>query len=192
MVFILLHSIAFSSCIKDRTFTISQVPSPIGPGGKNNILPGTLLVNEILATGSTNYNELILPGNPNGGSDWIEVFNTTNDTILLEAGKWFVSDSLSNPTKYKLPQSTILPRGFLVIWADGMDTVISQIHTNFSLSKNGEESVLYYKKSSSNEYVVDQQTFGAQQSAKSFARLPDGSTYWDFSTNPTPGQPNKQ
>jgi hypothetical protein len=141
------------------------VPSPIGPGGKNNILPGTLLVNEILATGSTNYNELILPGNPNGGSDWIEVFNTTNDTILLEAGKWFVSDSLSNPTKYKLPQSTILPRGL---------------------------SVLYYKKSSSNEYVVDQQTFGAQQSAKSFARLPDGSTYWDFSTNPTPGQPNKQ
>lgn len=180
-----------SSCLKDRSFA---PPSPIGPGpgGKDSIVFGTLVINEFQARGSTFYNELVPPGTPGGGSDWIEIFNTTYDTILLEADRWYITDSLGNNKKYKLPEVTINPRGYLVVWADNFDTVITQIHTNFALNKDGEDIGLFYQRPSDNIIIpVDTLTFGPQQSGVSFGRLPDGSSNWSIFSNPTPGGPNQ-
>jgi hypothetical protein len=173
------------SCIKDRTFSPPS-NEVIGPGGKGNIQVGTIVVNEFMASGSPFDNEL------NKASDWFELYNTTLDTITLEEGKWYASDSLSNLKKFKLPEVTLLPRGFTIIWADGADTVISQIHTNFSLNKDAEQVVLYYDKGASHSITVNQITYGVQQSGKSYGRQPDGSSYFDFMTQPTPGLKNKQ
>lgn len=181
--------VLFMSCTKDRTFPIPQAAT--GPGGKDSIVKGTLVVNEFLARGSNNYNELILPGNPDGGSDWMEVYNTTNDTILLEAGKWFVSDSIGDSKKFKLPEVNINPKSYLLLWCDAMDTVITQIHTNFSLSKDGEQLVLNYEPTSGNIVEIDSYNFGLQQSGISFGRLPDGGNNWTSFNNPTPGTANQ-
>ena len=84
LLFILFISAICSSCLKDREFPVPAVTT--GPGDRNNIQAGTILINEFEARGSQFYNELILPGNPDGGSDWMELYNTTEDTITLKAG----------------------------------------------------------------------------------------------------------
>jgi hypothetical protein len=187
-----ITSVVFGSCTKDRDFPVIINPNDTiaGPGSKDSIVEGTLRVNEFLARGGSFYNELVLPGNPNGGSDWIELFNTTNDTIVFEKNKWFITDTIGNNKKYQLPELTMLPRSFLVVWADGLDTVINQIHTNFNLSKDGEDIGLFYQ-SDSTLIKVDSYSFGTQQSGVSEGRLPDGGSTWTFFNTPTPGQPNQ-
>jgi hypothetical protein len=184
-------AISLGSCTKDRDFTLSINPNDTlpGPGGKDSIVAGTIKINEFLARGSTFYNELILSGNPNGGSDWIELYNTTNDTIEFVEGKWFITDSLADSTKYKLPSLTLLPKSFLVVWCDDMDTVITQIHSNFSLSKDGEDIGLYYQ-TDSTLLKVDGYTYGSQLSGISEGRKPDGSANWTTFSTPTPGASN--
>jgi hypothetical protein len=176
-------------CSHNRVFTNPNTKS-VGVGGNNDIEVGTLVINEFEAYGSTFTNELVLAGDTSGGSDWIEIYNTTLDTIQLESGKWFVTDSLPNPHKFKLPSCSILPQQYLLVWADGFDTTISQIHSNFKLSKNGEQIGITYQKDSSTSFFVDQLTFGLQQSAHSYGRIPDGSSNWNFMSNPSPNAMN--
>ncbi len=191
VVFLFVLAAFLSSCLKDRDFP-PPAPTGPGPGGKDSIIYGTLVVNEFLARGSTFYNELVPPGTPGGGADWIEIFNTTYDTILMEANRWYITDTLGDNKKYKLPEITINPRSYLVVWADDFDTVITQIHTNFGLSKDGEDLGLFYKRPSDDVIIpIDTLTFGLQQSGVSFGRLPDGSSNWSFFTSPTPGGANQ-
>lgn len=177
-----------SGCLKDRN-VMSAIPIP-GPGGSNQILPGTVVINEFMATGSMYYNELVTPAD-SVGSDWIELYNTTNDTLLLKSGQWFITDSLPNSQKFELPAITLYPHQYSLIWADGFDTVITQIHSNFKLSKSGEDIGLYYVKTPGESFFVDQLTFATQQNGSSFERLPDGSNNWGFSTQPSPNAPNR-
>ncbi|MBL7930137.1 MAG: hypothetical protein JNL47_11785 [Bacteroidia bacterium] len=180
-----------SSCLKDRSFAPPEPAGP-GPGGKDSIVYGTLVVNEFLARGSTFYNELVPPGTIGGGADWIEIFNTTYDTILMEANRWYITDSLGDNKKYELPELAINPRSFLIVWADGFDTVITQIHASFGLNKDGEDLALFYKRPADDVIIpIDTLTFGMQQSGVSFGRLPDGSTNWSFFSSPTPGSANQ-
>ena len=181
-----LLSCSFWSCTKDRTF---ELPPPSEPqGGADNIINGTLRVNEFMAKGSAFYNELDpIPGD----NDWVELFNTTNDTIYLASGEWFVTDDLADTTMFELPDTLILPRGFLTVHCDEQDTTITQIHSNFKLSSSGDDIGLYHKRSGE-WVVVDEYTFGAQNPGVSMARIPDGSTNWAVSANPTPNLPNQE
>lgn len=175
----------FVSCVKDRTF---QAPAPSVPvGDASHIGVGTLRINEFVATGSIQTNEL-----ETVSSDWFEVFNTTNDTIQLEGGHWFVTDTLGLYNKWAVPDTFILPRGFLVFWCDAQDAVITQMHTNFKLSGSGEQLGLYYSPADSTKFAIDSLSYGAQTSSESTARFPDGTTNWIVTFNNTPGNPNQE
>jgi hypothetical protein len=52
-------------------------------------------------------------------SDWIELFNTSPDTVRL-AG-WGLSDDKNKPYKWIFPDVKIAPGGYLVVWASGKD-----------------------------------------------------------------------
>jgi hypothetical protein len=121
----------------------------------------------------------------------VELFNTTNDTIYLASGEWFVTDDVADTTMFELPDTLILPRGFLTVHCDEQDTTITQIHSNFKLSSSGDDIGLYHKRSGE-WVVVDEYTFGAQNPGVSMARIPDGSTNWAVSANPTPNLPNQE
>jgi hypothetical protein len=100
---------------------------------------GILIINSFSAAGSQKENEF---GN---AEDWIELFNTTGNTLTLESGKWFLTDDVeSKPAKFELPELTIEPYGSLIIWCDKMNTVEDDIHTNFKLSSSGEKIGLFY------------------------------------------------
>src|SRR5687768_2602343 len=50
-------------------------------------------------------------------SDWIELFNSSAAGVNLE--NWTLTDSASQPAKWRFPAVTIAPRGFLVVFASG-------------------------------------------------------------------------
>jgi Lamin Tail Domain len=178
-----LFFLGFVGCTPDRTFEAPQAQPPIG--GANNIQIGTLRINEFMASGSTYSNELVL------GSDWIELFNTTSDTIRMTGGEWFITDTLGWQTKWVLPDTSILPRGYLVIWADGQDTTLTQMHSNFKLSASGEEIGIYYQPTGGHLIPVDSLQFLGQTSGMSQERFPDGTFNWIFTLHSTLGGSNE-
>lgn len=179
-----------ASCTKDRLpDTLGGQPptKPIGtdPNVTVPIERHSLFINEFVARGSENVNEF------GSTEDWIEVFNPSFSDVTLTGGRWYISDAgPSNPTKYQLPEITISARGFLLIWADNMDTVANDIHTNFALSGSGEHIILWYLDDSGNGVNVDDYLYGEQESAVSEGRTPDGGDTWTFFNAPSPGAPN--
>lgn len=74
-------------------------------------------------------------------SDWVELRNDSDEAVDLTG--WFLSDDPADPTKWKFP-SAVIPAGqSLVVFCSGQDTQEQgQLHTNFSLSSDGETLVL--------------------------------------------------
>jgi hypothetical protein len=71
-------------------------------------------------------------------SDWIEIYNPTNDAINLDG--WFLTDDTNDLEKWEFPAVEISRGGFLVVFASGKDRrdADEQLHTNFQLRAGGE------------------------------------------------------
>ena len=178
--FILISIAAFTvlvACTKDRDFPDNT---------QNDVKAGDVVINEYAVNGAILTNEF---GNTD---DWIELFNTTNDTAFIKQNRFYLSDDETDPYKYTVTKDTfITPGGYLLVFADGLDTIATQIHTNFSLSAAGEYISLWNLNSQNQAMEVDTRTFGAQPSGQSEGRSPDGSNTWLFFTTPTPGASNQ-
>jgi hypothetical protein len=164
--------ILIAACVKERII----LPKPKGDV--------KLYVNEIVSSGSTLISEF------GTAEDWFEIYNDSEDTFKSSGKTFYLSDTLGNRLKYKMPAFTIKPKGHLVIFCDGNNTVATQIHTNFKLSSAGENVLITYIGSSNDTVSVDTRTFGSIPSGKSDARVPDGSSNWKLTT-PTSGAPNQ-
>lgn len=168
----------FAACTKDRDF-----PDVINP---KDIAAGDVVINEYVATGSVLVDEF---GNT---SDWIELYNTTADTVFITANRWYLSDDAANPYKYAFPKDTFInPNGFFVLFADGLDTSATYLHTNFSLGAVGEDIVLSALNSKNQTIELDSRTFGPQTAGKSEGRSPNGEDNWVTFDTPTPGSANQ-
>ncbi len=98
--------------------------------GTNPRLP--VVINELMAS-----NTKTVKDQQNQYDDWIELFNTSSDTVSL-AGM-FLSDELMPKQKWKIPAKTVIPpRGYLLVWADEDTLDVGGLHANFKLSKSGE------------------------------------------------------
>lgn len=71
-------------------------------------------------------------------SDWIEVQNTSTETLNL-AG-YGLTDNAAEPTKWQFPAVELGAGEFLVVFASGKDRTAnpSRLHTNFRLAEDGE------------------------------------------------------
>ena len=67
-----------SACTKDRDFPDNNTP--------NDIEEGDVVINEYAVNGATLTNEF---GNTD---DWIELYNTTTDTVFIKQNRFYVSD----------------------------------------------------------------------------------------------------
>jgi hypothetical protein len=67
---------------------------------------------------------------------WIELHNAGSEVVNLEG--WYLSDARANPMKWAFPGVSILPGGYLVVFASGKDipTNLAELHTNFRLGKD--------------------------------------------------------
>ncbi|MBI2949911.1 MAG: lamin tail domain-containing protein [Verrucomicrobia bacterium] len=153
-------------------FWILNMPTP-GAANQTRQLgsPNRLRFNEWLA-------------NPNGGDDWIELFNPEEFPVALDG--CYLTDALSDPTKSPLrPLSYIPARGFLKIVADGQ-TGKGGHHADFRLSSHGGALGLY----AGDQTAIHTVMYGAQTTGISQGSLIDGSPALVHFSNPTPGKSN--
>lgn len=73
-------------------------------------------------------------------NDWLELYNTTSETIDLEG--CYLTDNVENPMKYQITAtdseaSTLIPpHGHCIVWCDKLQPV-TQLHASFKLSAGG-------------------------------------------------------
>ncbi len=145
-----------------------------------------VFINELMAS-----NDRDLTDEMGEYEDWIELYNAGSDTVDL-AGL-FLADTLPAINPWEFPAShpettTLLPDSFLVVFADKQPEQ-GLLHTNFRLSKNGEEVVLL-QRIGEDTLVVDHVIFGSQYKNVTFGRYPDGDPAFAFMTVTTPGISN--
>jgi hypothetical protein len=144
--------------------------------------PSMLYINELMADNATT-----LADESGEFDDWFEIYNGGDEPVWL--GDKFLTDNLDNPSKWPCPDYAIQPGEYLIIWADE-DGGQGQFHTNFKLSKDGEEIGLF--DSEANGFaLIDQVIFDQQQTDISYGRDPDGGEDWIFYVDPTPGISNE-
>src|SRR5437899_5935199 len=68
---------------------------------------------------------------------WIELCNGGSTPIGL--GGWFLTDSATNLTKWRLPGVVLLPEKYMILFASGKNRTndLAHLHTNFRLNKEG-------------------------------------------------------
>ncbi len=127
------------------------------------ISTGSLVINEILAI---NDNTVALS---NGQySDWIELYNNTADTLVLN--NLYLSDDISNPEKWIFPTGTlIMPHDYVIVWAED-GSISGEFLSGFGFSGSGEQAIISY----AGGIVVDSLTFPAQTADISYGRYPNG------------------
>lgn len=105
-----------------------------------SISSGSIVINEFLTGNDT----IIVPNSVSGRfDDWIELRNPTGTAVDL--GGWHLTDDPSEPTAWTFPAGTIIAdNGFLLVFAsgDGVPDANGNLHTNFKLSKSGENLAL--------------------------------------------------
>jgi hypothetical protein len=121
--------------------------------------------------------------------DWVELYNP--DRLAVDVGGMYLSDDPCTPAKWQFPLdqpdvTTIAPRGYLLIWADG-DVTASGLHAGFRLNADGEQILLV---DSDGATVIDSIEFDEQFADVSYGRYPDGDPNLRYMAAPTPGATN--
>ncbi len=177
------------------TFTIIQVSNGLQIGDTSTVVivikdndnipsyvPPLIYLNELNAF-NTNYPD------PNGQlDDWIEIYNADTQTVNLSG--YYITDLISNPTKFQFPQitaqMTMEPGSFKILWAD-QNTVQGPLHLNFTLSETGGFVGIF---APDGETLIDGAQYPAMSEGKTFGRYLDGADNWKLLFYPTPGAPN--
>ncbi len=140
----------------------------------------TVLITEVQAANTSTVTD-----DRGGYADWIELHNPTDTPITLLG--YTLTDDPTEPAKWALPAATLAPGAFLLVWASGRDQVTpAGWHTSFRLRRGGEYVGLFGPQGQ----VVDEVTFGEQETDVSLGRLETVSGEWVSFPIPTPGVAN--
>ena len=154
-----------------------------------------LQLNELLAINSTVVHE------PDFGefSDFLELRNTSAAAVDLTG--FTLTDDPADENKWTLPEMTLAPGQYLLIWTDGQDkrpgdtafvafknavTTMTALHANFRLSGDGEYIGLFDPQGN----PVDEITYCIQANDISFGRSTADPSQWLYFGEPTPGAAN--
>ena len=108
--------------------------------------------------------------------DAVELYNRT--TSPIDIGGWYLSNSRSNPTKFRIPTGTVIPaKGFRVIYEYQFNPAIVEAgRTAFTFSAAYDDSVVLLSADASGNPLrwEDEQNFPPSPNGVSFGRHPDG------------------
>lgn len=123
-------------------------------------------------------------------SDWIELYNTTDNDINL-AGV-YLTDNPAKPHKYQIPgtgnnSELIIPaHGFRIVWCDDKDP-INQLHASFKLEN---KDSAYICVCAADDSWADSLRYQAQGRWQTYGRFPDGTDRFAMFDRITIGQTN--
>jgi hypothetical protein len=144
-------------------------------------LRSQLLLNEI----SSSCNSAVLVDDNNNNSDWLEIYNPGASPV--NASGFYITNLLSNPLKWQLPNVSIPASGFLKIYCSGENRINGSFyHSNFKLERVGETVFLFNAAS----VMIDNVTFGDLDQNHSYGRSPNGAATWSVYSTPTPNSSN--
>lgn len=136
-------------------------------------------LNELMASNSSSITD-----EDGDHSDWIELHNFGDEPInLLGYG---LSDNAGNPFKWVMPDVSIAPGEYRIVFASGKDRYGAELHTNFAVSADGEVILLTHPTG----VMIDQIPPTPIPTDISFGRQPDATGPWVFFNEPTPGASN--
>ena len=154
-----------------------------------------VFINEFLASNLTTNPDMV---DFDDFSDWIELYNDENTDVNI--GGFYITDDFSQQLKWQIPANTIIPaKSYFLIWADGYNDVPGKTyvrdwwpdnnqyttkwcHTNFQLSKGGDEIGLF----DAGGNKIDSVLYSEQLTDVSYGRKPNGSNNWFYFGEPTP------
>ena len=116
-------------------------------------------------------------------SDWAELFNSGSSAVRLSG--YYLSDDALNPSKWALPDVTLVPGEYLIVFLSGKDITEGELHTSFKLSSTDDGLFL------TNYNGMRQDTITVPEELSpnvSIGRGPDGSLL--YFPRPTPGEAN--
>jgi hypothetical protein len=158
------------------------------------LLAGVPVLSATASTGPHISINEILASNSKGIEDedgdtvpWIELYNGGDEPVNLSF--FGLSDDPERPWRWLIPDTTLQPGAFLLIFASGKDraTPGRPLHANFRVSRDGEPVTL----TDINGNRIDHVPPTPMPVDISFGRFPDGSDNWVFFDRPTPGGPNR-
>lgn len=121
-------------------------------------------------------------------NDWIELYNSSSSDVDLTG--WHLSDKADNLAKWTFPTVTLKAGEFMQIFASGKNlTEVAEgkfLHTNFSLTSNGE--IIYLTDAKGK--IIHQTDSVAVPNDASRGLIPDGTGNWMFFAEPTPAAAN--
>lgn len=139
---------------------------------------GSVRISEVMSA-----DQLVLADGFGEFSDWVELYNTTDQTIDLSG--WCLSDDPTEPQKWMIPELVLEAGQRAVIFCSGRGvTVDGQMHAEFALSAAGESLIL----SSYAGNIVDAVNFPAAEDHTAFTFEADGQAV--PTAYPTPGYTN--
>lgn len=164
------------------------VPSNASLPLRGSVADGPVRINEIMAANLTGLRD-----EDGDVSDWIELFNVSNETVRLEG--WSLTDDRGAPDKWAFPAVDIGPNQYLVVFASGKDRRPGpggELHTNFALDAAGEFLALYPPERRRTLAPRLYSSYPPQTPDTSYGVFcPEGCEY-RFFTSPTPGGPNNE
>lgn len=100
-----------------------------------------VVINEFMASNASKepLEEGELLDEDDDSSDWIELYNPTDQTVNLNG--WYLINNDGNETKeWQFPAVELNPGEFLIVLASGKDRAVasSELHTNFVLGADGD------------------------------------------------------
>ena len=139
----------------------------------------TLVINEVC---TANHQSLV--SETLGTPDWVELYNGSRKALNLKG--YGLTDSPKQSYKYTLPDVTLEPGGYLLIYFTGGSEAADSdpLCTGFGLSRYGESLLLV----DANYNLLDSVDVPALEADVSYVRAADGS--WGYAVVPTPGEAN--
>ena len=113
----------------------TEISSGSNPKNADSVPSFPTLDNVLISEFMANNNDTLLDSDEES-SDWIELWNPTDSDISLD--NHFLTDSATQPNKWALPEITLAPNQFIVIFASGKDRndPEKELHTDFQLSSS--------------------------------------------------------
>ncbi len=143
-----------------------------------------LQLNELLASNNTNQMDEFFEFD-----DWIEIYNPGG---IINLAGYYLSDDPLNLIKHQIPATdpgatTMLPGSFKVFFADKDNLTQGALHTNFTLSGNGETVFLT---APDGVTIIDQIQYPQMAPDISYGRACEACSTWQYFNSVTYSAPN--